>query len=200
MRINLTRPHPWHGIATGLDVPRRVTAYIEITPLSTVKYEVDKETGYLAVDRPQRSASLPPCAYGFLPRTYCGPRVAKLADAEVGDGDPLDVCVLAERVLDRSDVLMRVRPVGGVRMVDKGEADDKIICVLEGDAVWGEVTDISGLPKAWVERVEHYFSTYKLRPGENAVKLDGKYGFEGACAVIEASILDYQEKFGTLHF
>lgn len=200
MGINLTRPHPWHGIPTGLAVPTRVTAYIEITPLSTVKYEVDKETGYLAVDRPQRSASLPPCAYGFLPRTYCGPRIAKLAGTPAGDGDPLDVCVLAERVLDRSDVLMRVRPVGGVRMVDKGEADDKIIAVLEGDAVWGGVTDVSELPKAMIERIEHYFSTYKLLPGEQPVKLEGRYGFDVAAAVIEASILDYQEKFGTLHF
>jgi inorganic pyrophosphatase len=72
------RPHPWHGLAIGEDPPRTVWAYIEITPFDLVKYEVDKPTGYLRVDRPQRTSASPPTLYGFIPRTWCGPRIAAL--------------------------------------------------------------------------------------------------------------------------
>ncbi|HEX9878975.1 MAG TPA: inorganic diphosphatase, partial [Candidatus Binatia bacterium] len=83
------RPHPWHGLAVGPDPPRVVHAYIELTPFDLVKYEIDKETGYLWVDRPQRSSSQPPSLYGFVPRTYCGRRVgALMPGAARGDGDP----------------------------------------------------------------------------------------------------------------
>ena len=66
------RPHPWHGLSAGSDAPRVLTAYIEITPFDYVKYEVDKETGYLRVDRPQHTSSQPPTLYGFIPKTFCG--------------------------------------------------------------------------------------------------------------------------------
>ena len=85
------RPHPWHGLGPGADPPRRVDAYIEMTPFDHVKYEVDKVTGYMRVDRPQRSSSTPPALYGFVPRTYCGRRVGALSErAKKGDGDPLE--------------------------------------------------------------------------------------------------------------
>jgi len=85
------RPHPWHGLETGPDAPRIVNAYIEITPFDHMKYEVDKVSGYLRVDRPQRTSSHPPALYGFIPQTYCGERVARLAPgSDRGDGDPLD--------------------------------------------------------------------------------------------------------------
>ena len=75
------RPHPWHGLSIGAGAPRVVTAYIEITPFDLVKYEVDKESGYLRIDRPQRTSSSPPALYGFVPRTYCAENVARLAPA-----------------------------------------------------------------------------------------------------------------------
>ena len=192
------RPHPWHGLELGEDAPRVVNAYIEITPFDVIKYEIDKVSGYLRVDRPQRTTSQPPALYGFIPRTYCGARVARLAPgSEKGDGDPLDICVISERPIERSEVLLRARVVGGIKLIDRGEADDKIIAVLEGDYMWDHVKDISQLAPVLVERLEHYFSTYKLIPGEpNNLTVSGKYGYEHAKAVIEASRKDYQEAFG----
>jgi len=192
------RPHPWHGLDIGPNAPRVVIAYIEITPFDMIKYEIDKASGYLMVDRPQRSSSHPPALYGFIPRTYCSKHVASLAPGcEKGDGDPLDICVVSERPIERSEVLLRARVVGGIKLIDRGEADDKIIAVLEGDYMWDHVKDISQLAPVLVERLEHYFSTYKLIPGEpNNLTVSGKYGYEHAKAVIEASRKDYQEAFG----
>lgn len=190
------RPHPWHGIAVGPDVPFLLNAYIEITPFSTIKYEIDKETGFLAVDRPQRSNSLPPFPYGFVPRTYCGPRIAALAGVERGDGDPLDICVISERPIDQADILLRVRMVGGLLMVDKGEADDKIVAVLDRDPVWGDVRELGALPPALVERLRHYFMTYKLDPnGGQPVTIDAVYGADHARKVLAAAMDDYAERF-----
>src|SRR5690242_13314425 len=96
------RPHPWHGLEVGPEPPGLVHAYIEMTPFDTVKYEVDKTTGYLAIDRPQMTSSTPPSLYGFIPRTYCAERVGRLAPkATAGDGDPLDICVISEREVTR---------------------------------------------------------------------------------------------------
>jgi len=190
-RFNHSRPHPWHGLEIGPDAPEIVTAYIEITPYSTVKYEVDKASGFLKVDRPQRMNALPPTLYGFVPRTYCGSEVARLAGTERGDGDPLDICVLSERNIDRADIILRARIVGGLLMVDKGEADDKLVAVLEGDAVWGEVRELSQLPPALVARLRHYFETYKIEPGGNPVRIHREYDRERAYDVLRASIADY---------
>ncbi len=192
------RPHPWHGLPVGPKYPEVVHAYIEITPFDTVKWEIDKETGYLRVDRPQLSNSLPPMLYGFVPRTYCGERIAKLAGTEKGDGDPLDICVLSERPINRADVLLSARPVGGLLMVDHGEADDKIIAVLDKDPAWGGARDIHDLPPALVDRLRHYFLTYKWVPGtaESPVKIDRIYGVDDAVKVLAASVDDYNERFG----
>ncbi len=191
------RPHPWHGLEPGADAPRVVNAYIEITPFDLMKYEVDKASGYLRVDRPQRTSSQPPSLYGFIPQTYCGERVRRLAPGcERGDGDPLDICVISERPINHSEVLLRAVVVGGLKIIDRGEADDKIIAVLEGDYVWGEAQEIGDLPAALLERIEHYFSTYKLVPDEPPkIAVTGRYGFKEAAAVIRASIEDYLEMF-----
>jgi inorganic pyrophosphatase len=192
------RPHPWHGLETGPNPPLTVHAYIEITPFDTVKYEIDKKTGYLLVDRPQRTSSQPPTLYGFIPRTFCGERTAKLMPGAVrGDHDPLDICVFSERPISRSEVVLNARVIGGLQMLDHGEADDKIVAVLRNDSLWGEAEDITDLPKSLAERLRHYFLTYKLLPGEEGeVKIDNIYGREHAAKVVEASILDYQEEFG----
>ena len=98
LRFSEWRPHPWHGLPTGREPPVFVNAYIEITPFDLIKYEVDKESGYLRVDRPQRTSSQPPALYGFIPQTYCGERVSKLTPVTSrGDGDLLDICILIER-------------------------------------------------------------------------------------------------------
>ncbi len=177
----------------------RLHAYIEITPFDTVKYEIDKQTGYLRVDRPQRTSSQPPTLYGFVPRTYCGDRVSALMpEATRGDGDPLDICVFSERPISRSEVVLNVRVIGGLQMLDHGEADDKIVAVLENDSLWGEAEDIGDLPGNLAERLRHYFLTYKLLPGEEAeISIDHIYGYQHARKVIEASILDYQDEFGS---
>lgn len=190
-----TRPHPWHGLEVGPDPPRLVHAFIEITPFDRVKYELDKHTGYLRVDRPQRTSSLPPNLYGFIPRTYCGDRVASLSPgSNGGDKDPLDICIFSDRPISRAEVLLDARVIGGFPMIDNGEADDKIVAVLENDAVWGDVEDISDLPAAMANRLRHYFANYKILPGEPVtVEIDAPYGAERAEAVIEAAIADYAD-------
>ena len=199
LRFREFRPHPWHGLPVGPDPPRIVTAYIEIVPIDTVKYEIDKVSGYLKVDRPQRGAAQPPTLYGFIPQTYCGSRMAALSPAaERGDGDPLDICVLTERTVTRADILLDARLVGGLRMIDRGEADDKIIAVLKNDLYWGDVEDLDGLPPKMVERLAHYFTTYKQIPGgSNVVTVAATYGREHAEAVVLASMADYVADFGS---
>ena len=192
------RPHPWHGLETGPNPPHLVYAYIEITPFDLMKYEIDKVTGYLRVDRPQRSSSQPPALYGFIPRTYCDKRVAKLSQsAESGDGDPLDICVVSERPINRGEVILSARIVGGLDVNDGGEADDKIIAVLQNDNVWGKAEDITDLPEILVERLSHYFATYKMIPGEESkLKVERTYGREHAHKVIEAAMADYYDEYG----
>ncbi len=192
------RPHPWHGLEVGPEPPRVVHAYIEITPFDLVKYEIDKVTGYIRVDRPQRTSSQPPTLYGFIPRTYCGQRVHALSpQAERGDCDPLDVCVISERPLNRSEVILDARVIGGIQAIDGGEADDKIIAVLDNDEFWENAHDISDLPAVLVERLRHYFSTYKMGPSQTS-QMDIKkvYDRNVALRVVAASIEDYDEAYG----
>ena len=192
------RPHPWHGLSAGSDPPRLVQAFIEITPFDLMKYEIDKETGYLRVDRPQRTSSQPPTLYGFIPRTFCGERVGALTESAArGDGDPLDICVLSERPISRPEVILNTRVIGGLQMIDDDEADDKIIAVLENDPFWEQVEDVIGLPEILVQRLRHYFSTYKLLPGPgDPVEIERTYDRAHAERVIQAAIEDYNEAFG----
>lgn len=192
------RPHPWHGLDVGRNPPTLVHAYIEMTPFDLVKYELDKVTGYLRVDRPQHLSSQLPNLYGFIPRTYCGQRVAALMpNATQGDHDPLDICVISERPITKSDIILPARVVGGLPMLDGGEADDKIIAVLENDNLWAHVEDLAELPDVLVERLRHYFSTYKLIPGKpSQVSIAAVYDRRQAEHVIEAAMADYQETYG----
>ncbi|MGI8494378.1 MAG: inorganic pyrophosphatase, partial [Pyrinomonadaceae bacterium] len=155
--------HPWHGIPAGPSAPEMITAFIEIVPNDTVKYELDKRSGRLRIDRPQRFSSLCPVPYGFIPQTYCGDSVAEFSAGKTGltgiagDDDPLDICVLTERTLTHGNVLLTAKPIGGLRMIDKNEADDKIIAVLLDDAAFGQLNDISECPPGLIERLQHYF-------------------------------------------
>jgi len=191
------RPHPWHGLTAGVDAPRVVNVFVEITPFDLIKYEVDKASGYLKVDRPQRTSSQPPALYGFVPQTYCAEQVTRLSPvAAKGDGDPLDICVLSERPITKSEILVAARVIGGLQLIDRGEADDKIIAVLQGDYVWGDAQDIADVPPVLIERLEHYFSTYKLVPGEGQrIRVAGTYGHDHAYAVVEAAMEDYRAHF-----
>lgn len=192
------RPHPWHGLEVGPNPPAVVNAYIEITPFDLVKYEIDKVTGYMRVDRPQRTSSQPPTLYGFIPRTYCGERVnARSPKANKGDGDPLDICVLSERPVNRAEVILQARVVGGLQAIDGGEADDKIIAVLHNDEFWIEIEDISQVPDILVGRLRHYFSTYKMMHGRSSqMHIEAVYNCEEALKVVQAAIEDYEEAYG----
>ncbi len=192
------RPHPWHGLEIGLNPPDLVYAYIEMTPFDHIKYEVDKTTGYLHVDRPQRTSSLSPSLYGFIPRTYCGENVRALSPEAIrGDGDPLDICVISERPINRSEIFLNAVVVGVLQMLDNMEADDKIIAVLENDHIYGHIRTIEELPGAIVERLKHYFSTYKmikdLKPG---IKIIDTFGASKAKEIVNAAIEDYRLTFG----
>jgi inorganic pyrophosphatase len=115
-----------------------------------------------------------------------------------GDGDPLDICVVTERPISKTEIILNARVVGGLPMLDGGEADDKIIAVLQNDPIWESVDDIEDLPNALVERMRHYFMTYKLMPGEeNKVSIGPAYGYEHAKLVIQASMADYGSEFGS---
>jgi inorganic pyrophosphatase len=195
---SLWRPHPWHGLSVGPDPPAIVYAYIEITPFDLVKYEVDKTTGYLQADRPQRTSSQPPAPYGFIPRTLCGERFRRLSPSSLrGDGDPLDICIITERPITKSEILLSGKVIGGLQMVDHDEADDKIVAVLYNDYVWGAIEDISGLPPVLIERIEHYFKTYKLVAGEESrISICSIYGREHALEAVRVACQDYQDAFG----
>ncbi|MCP3098952.1 inorganic pyrophosphatase [Myxococcus sp. K15C18031901] len=196
--------HPWHGVTPGAEAPEVITAYIEIVPTDAVKYELDKESGILMLDRPQRFSSQCPSLYGFIPRTYCDELVAKRCAERTGlkdirgDGDPIDVCVLTEKVVSNGNLLVHAVPVGGFRMVDGNEADDKIIAVLESDLVYGELQHIAQLPRPLLDRLKHYFLTYKQIPGEGkrSVEIAEVYDRPEALEVIRRSMKDYDRVFG----
>lgn len=192
--------HPWHGVEPGPSVPEKLTAYIEIVPGDTVKYELDKSSGLLKVDRPQRFSNVPTALYGFIPRSYCGKGIAAFCMQQSGksgirgDGDPLDICVLSYHDIRQRDILLQARPIGGLRMIDNGEADDKIIAILDGDEVYGKWTTLSELPEVLLERLMHYFLTYKQAPGltQQRVEISQRYEREEAFEVIRLSLEDYR--------
>ncbi len=200
----LFKAHPWHGISVGPDAPDEVMAYMEIVPADSVKYELDKHSGELKLDRPQRYSSLCPSLYGFIPQTFCGERVgARCAERTglvgiEGDGDPMDICVLSERAFTHASFLLRAHPIGGLRMVDGNQADDKVVAVLDEDLAYGAMRELSDAPRPLIERLRHYFLTYKQIPGDapRRVSIPEIYDREEACEVIRRSQADYHAHFG----
>lgn len=172
-------------------------------PSDTVKYEVDKETGYLTIDRPQKYSNVLPALYGFIPQTYSGKLVAGISSEAlgrkdvVGDNDPIDICVLTEKNIAHGDLLVKVRPIGGFRLLDSGQADDKIIAVLLNDAIYNSYNSITDVPALIIERLKHYFTTYKDIPGSDSrtTELTDVYDVDIAHQVILQSINDYKERF-----
>lgn len=200
----LFQAHPWHGVSPGAKAPTELAAYIEIVPTDPVKYELDKGSGHLRVDRPQRFSSMCPTLYGFIPQTFCGEEVAALCAERTGltgikgDGDPMDICVLSEKAFAHGSFFLQAKPIGGLRMIDGHQADDKIIAVLTADVAYGHLEDISACPKGLVDRLTHYFLTYKQLPGEapRRVEIAAVYNREEALDVIARSIRDYRKGFG----
>lgn len=196
--------HPWHGVTPGAKAPDLVNAYIEIVPTDAVKYELDKASGHLKVDRPQRFSSMCPTLYGFIPQTFCGAEVAAICaersglDGIEGDGDPMDICVLSEKTFAHGSFFLSARPVGGLRMIDGQQADDKIIAVLESDLAYGGLKNIGDVPKGLVDRLKHYFLSYKQFPSDapRKVEIVDVYDRDEALGVIKRSLKDYQQKFG----
>jgi inorganic pyrophosphatase len=195
--------HPWHGLTPGKDAPHIVNAYIEIVPTDVVKYELDKKSGHLHVDRPQRFSSMCPSLYGFIPQTFCGEEVAKLcaertATGDIkGDGDPMDICVLTEKTFAQGNFFLRAKPIGGLRMIDGEQADDKIISILDSDLAYGHIRDIRECPQTLVDRLKHYFLSYKQLPADapRRVEIVDVYDAEEALEVIRRSLIDYQNNF-----
>jgi inorganic pyrophosphatase len=197
------KAHPWHGIEAGDSAPNIVTAFIEIVPSDTIKYEIDKVSGYLRIDRPQKFSNMIPTLYGFIPQTYCAEEVAEYAELKSGrkvmkgDGDPLDICVLSERSVTHGDILVQAVPIGGFRLLDSGEADDKIIAVMKGDEFYRQWNDVLDCPQSYIDRLKHYFLTYKHLPSEELIcEITHVYGREEAHEVIKRAMADYQHHYG----
>jgi len=196
--------HPWHGVSPGALAPQVVNTYVEIVPRHVVKYVLDKPSGHLRLDRPHKFSSLCPTLYGFVPQTYCGTKIAEFCmektgrAAVVGDRDPLDICILTEKTIMSSNFFMNAKPIGGLRLLDHGEADDKIIAVLNNDAAFGHFEEISDCPGGLIERLTHYFLSYKQLPNDAPRELEVThvYSRDEAHAVINLSFADYREKFG----
>ncbi|PCI27532.1 MAG: inorganic pyrophosphatase [SAR324 cluster bacterium] len=197
------KPHPWHGIKMETDREGEVHAFIEIVPTDTVKYEMDKESGYLKVDRPQKFSNIIPSLYGFVPQTYCWDKTAAYSNEKtgrtdlVGDGDALDICVLTEKAINHGDLILSAIPIGGFRMIDGDEADDKIIAILRDDPLYGAIKDIENCPQPVIDRLVHYFLTYKQIPGVSdkaTCEITHIYGREEAWKVLKLSSEDYHDQ------
>ena len=166
-----------HDISAGKNVPEIINVIIEIPKGSKNKYEIDKETGLIALDRASHTSQDFPFDYGFMPQSHWE------------DGDPLDVVVLATYPL-APGILVKVRPVAIMNMIDDGDSDAKIIAVPEKDPRWDEVQDIQNINKHTLKEIEHFYKTYKQLQNKEVVV----QGFEGKAAA-HAAILKSQELY-----
>lgn len=175
----------WHDITRGDNAPEELNVIIEIPKNSPNKYEIDKETGLIALDRANYSAAPYPFDYGFVPQTLWE------------DGDALDVIVMTTYPLNVG-ILVRVRPIAVMKMIDSGESDWKVIAVPIDDKRWEDVTDLSHINKHTLKEFAHFFETYKeLKKGEkNVVQIDGFADKAVAVEAVKKSIDLYTEKFG----
>ncbi len=173
----------WHDVSIGTKTPEEVNGIIEISRGSHNKYEIDKETGLIALDRANYSSAPYPFDYGFVPQTLWD------------DGDALDIIVITTYPLG-SGILVRVRPVAMLEMTDDGDSDYKIITVPVNDKRFEDIQDLKDLNKHTLKEYAHFFETYKALKGkETVVKVHGFKGKEEAQKAIERSIKLYKEKF-----
>jgi inorganic pyrophosphatase len=142
--------------------------------------------------------------YGFIPQTLCGESTGELSAQRTGlsdmkgDGDPMDICVLSEKTFAQGNFFLRARPIGGLGMIDGNEADDKIVAILEFDVAYGHLEDISQCPPGIIDRLKHYFLSYKQLPGDapRRVEIGDVYGKSEALNVIDRSLKDYRDCYG----
>ncbi|CAK83225.1 unnamed protein product (macronuclear) [Paramecium tetraurelia] len=173
--------NPWHHVHFGSDSPKIVNAIIEITKGSKAKYELDKDSGLLKLDRVLFSAVHYPANYGFIPQTYCD------------DKDPLDILVLCSVEIEPM-CLVEARVIGVMHMVDQGEIDDKIIAVAKNDASYAGVNDLKDIPSHTTQEIQRFFEDYKKLEHKHVVVEEFK-GKEDAYRIVEESIKLYEEKF-----
>lgn len=172
----------WHEINPARITPTEFVAVVEINKGSKAKYELDKETGYLKLDRVLYTSTHYPQNYGFIPLTY--------AD----DNDPLDVLILcSEPIIPLT--LVRCRPIGIIRMLDRGENDEKIIAVAVDDPTYKDIDNIDMLPSHLFDEIRHFFQVYKALEGRDTV-VHQIQGRNLAIDVIKQSMAQYQESFG----
>src|SRR5919107_5392548 len=173
--------HPWHGASFGANSPQRVNALIEIPQGSRTKYEIDKETGLLKLDRVIHSSFHYPINYGFIPQT-------------LGlDNDPLDILVLCSQAIQPL-CLVEATVIGNMQMIDTGEQDDKIIAVATKDPSVNHITEIDELPRHFILELRNYFEQYKVLENKQ-VKIDAFQSKEEAYGIINDAIAFYKQKF-----
>ncbi len=173
----------WHDIPLGEDAPNEINVIVEVPKGSPNKYEIDKETGIIKLDRANYSAAAFPCDYGFAPQTLWE------------DGDALDVVILATFPIP-SGILVKVRPVAVMEMIDTGESDYKIIAVPVDDKRWEDVQDLADVNKHTLKEIQHFFETYKALKGKPAVvEVKGFKGKSEAIPAITKSVELYKAKF-----
>jgi len=172
----------WHDIPLGDDAPNEVNVIIEIPKGSHNKYEIDKETGLIKLDRANYSDAAFPYDYGFVPKTLWE------------DGDALDVILLATYPIP-SGILVQARPVALMEMTDDGDSDSKILAVPTDDKRWDDVKDLKDLNKHTLKEFQHFCETYKVLKGKGSVTVHGFKGKEEALAAIEKSVKLYNEKY-----
>ena len=173
--------NPWHEVETGDNAPELVNGIIEIPKGSRAKYELDKKTGMLKLDRVIYSAMYYPANYGFIPQTYCD------------DHDPLDILVLTQITLHPL-TLLTAKPIGVMRMLDNDEADDKIIAVAAHDISVSHINDITDLPDYLLKEINNFFEDYKKLENKK-VKVEDFLGKETAREIISQAMIDYQKSF-----
>lgn len=171
----------WHDLDSKRVSKDSFIACIEISKGSKKKYELDKETGLIILDRILYTSTHYPANYGFIPKTYSG------------DNDPLDVLVLCQEKLEPMS-LVKCKPIGVVLMIDGGEVDEKIIAVVENDPVMNFYKDIKDLPAHMLEEMQHFFRVYKQLEGKNTF-IEKVEDVNVSKRIIEDSIANYQKKF-----
>ena len=177
----MSKDHPWHSVSPGQKIPSIVNAIIEIPKGSKAKYEIDKETGLIKLDRVLSSSVVYPANYGFIPQTYCD------------DKDPLDILVLCS-VDVYPMTLIEAKVIGVMHMVDNGEQDDKIIAVAKNDMSVNYINDLDGLPPHTMKEVVQFFQDYKVLENKN-VTIEKLMGKEYAFQVINEALQLYQTTF-----
>lgn len=173
--------NPWHNVRIGANAPEEVNGIIEIPKNTRAKYELDKESGMLILDRVIYSAMHYPANYGFIPRTYCD------------DDDPLDILILTQIVIDPL-CIVPAKVIGAMQMLDQGEKDDKIIAVAIGDMSVNHIEDISDLGDHFVKELQNFFEDYK-KLEDKTVVIEDFQDKKTAVDIVKKAMSDYQDKF-----